>query len=134
MPFSVCAFSLGTVERGIKAMAFVILGVVFGAFCALLRYGVLMMLALSALLAVGVVLGGIIFHTHIWAIAAEAVGSIAASQFTCVAVSLTRHLVHSRRLIPQVQAAIGQQLGAELEVPRSLPPELSALVAQLQAA
>ena len=33
--------------------------------------------------------------------------------------------------MPQVQAAIGRQLRAELEAPRSLPPELDALVTQL---
>src|SRR5271163_645541 len=50
----------------------------------------------------------------------EAVGSIVVLQFTYVAVSLTHHLVHSRRLIPRAQAAISEQLGAELETPRSL--------------
>jgi hypothetical protein len=90
-----------------------------------------MMIALSALLAVGTVLAGTIFHTHPWVIVAEAVGSIVALQFTYVAVSLAHHLVHSRRLIPQVQAAIGEQLGVELEASRSLPHELSGLIARL---
>jgi hypothetical protein len=80
------------------------------------------------------VLSGIILHANPWVIATEVFGSIAASQFTYVAVSLTNHLVHSRGLIPQIQAAIGRQLSIQLEVPRSLPPELSALVARLQPA
>jgi hypothetical protein len=113
------------------AMAFVVFGVAVGGLSALFRCRVFMMIALSALLAVGTVLTGIIFHTHPWVIVADTVGAIVALQFTYVAASLTHHLVHSRRLIPQVQTAIGGRLGAELEAPRSLPPELSALVAQL---
>ena len=54
---------------------------------------------------------------------------VAAPQVAFVAVGLTRHLVLAMRLIPHVQAAIGQQLRAQLEVPRSLSPELAALVA-----
>jgi hypothetical protein len=115
-------------------MAFVIAGTAIGGLCAILRCRVIMMLALSALLAVSAVLGGMIFHTHPWAIAAEALGSITVFQFAYVAVGLSRHLVRSRRLIPHVRAAIGQQLSSELEVPRNLPPELSRLVAHLQAA
>jgi hypothetical protein len=115
-------------------MAFVILGVAIGALCAFFRYRALVMLPLGALLTVGAVLSGIILHANPWVIATEVFGSIAASQFTYVAVSLTNHLVHSRGLIPQIQAAIGRQLSIQLEVPRSLPPELSALVARLQPA
>ena len=48
-----------------------------------------------------------------------------------MAVSLTNYLIRRTRLIPQVRAAIGQQLRDELEVPRSLPPELATLVTQL---
>ena len=86
---------------------------------------------IGALLAVGVVLMGIASGTYPGVIAAEVFGSIAAPQFAFVAVSLTDHLIRSFRLIPQVQAAIGRQLRAELEAPRSLPPELDALVTQL---
>jgi hypothetical protein len=112
-------------------MVFVVFGVAIGGLCALLRHRVLMMIVLSALLAVGAALAGTIFHTHPWVIVTEAVGSIVALQFTYVAVSLTHHVVRSRTLIPQVQAAIGEQLGGELEAPRSLPPELSRLIARL---
>jgi hypothetical protein len=115
-------------------MAFVLLSVAIGALCAFFRYRALIMLPVGALLTVGAVFSGVIFHAHPWVIATEVFGSIAASQFTYVAVSLTHHLVRSRGLIPQIQAAIGQQLATQLELPRSLPPELSALVAQLQPA
>jgi hypothetical protein len=118
-------------DQGGALMAFVALGVAIGGLSALLRYRVLMMIVLSALLAVGTVLAGFIFHTLARVIVAEAVGSIVVLQFAYVAVSLTHHLVHSRRLIPRAQAAIHEQLSVELEAPRSLPPELSALVAQL---
>jgi len=115
-------------------MAFVISGVAIGALCAFFRYRALIMLPLGALLTVGAVFSGIIVHAHPWVIATEVFGSIAASQFTYVAVSLTHHLVRSRGLIRQTQAAIGQQLSTQVEVPRGLPPELSALVARLQPA
>ena len=115
-------------------MAFVIFGVAIGALCAFFRYPVLMMVLLGGLLAVGAGLDGIVLHVHSGVIATEVFGSIAASQFAYVAISFTQHLVHSRELALQVQAAIGRQLPAELEVPRSLPPEISRLVAQLQPA
>ena len=76
-------------------------------------------------------LAGIVLRSHPGVIAVEVFGSIAAPQFAFVAVSLTDHLIRRTRLVPQVRAAIGQQLRAELEVPRSLPPELATLVTQL---
>jgi hypothetical protein len=117
---------------GVVDMAFLVVGVAIGGLCALFRYRVFLMLALSALLAVSTVLAGIIFHTYPWAIVAEAVGSIVAFQFTYVAVGITHGLIYSRTLIPRVQAAVGEQLGVELELPRDLPPGLSELVAQLR--
>jgi hypothetical protein len=92
-----------------------------------------MVLVLSLLLAVGVVLGGSVFHAHLWAIAADAFGSIVALQFSYLAVGLTSQLVLPKRMIPQTQIAIGRMLRAELEVPRRLPSKLCALVAQLEA-
>ena len=81
-------------------------------------------------------LSGIFFGTPRGVIAVEVFGSIAAPQVTFVAVSLAhfgfkRYLARSRKLIPQVQTAIGQQLRAELEVPRTLSPDLARLVSQL---
>ena len=76
-------------------------------------------------------LAGIALRAHPGVIAVEVFGAIAAPQFAFVAVSLTDHLIRRTRLIPQVRAAIGQQLRDELEVPRSLPRELATLVTQL---
>ena len=115
-------------------MAFIILGVAIGALCVFFRYPILMTLGLGGLLAAGAGLSGIALHIHPGLIAAEVFGSIAASQLTYVAIGLTQHLVHSRKLTLQVQAAIAQQLPTELEVPRSLPPEISRLVSQLRSA
>jgi hypothetical protein len=115
-------------------MAFIILAVVIGLLCALLRYRALMMLAVSVLLAGDAVISGIILHAHSWMIAAEVLGSITALQFAFVALGLTLHFVRFRKTLPHIQAAIGQQLRAELEVPRDLPPDLSSLVERLQAA
>jgi hypothetical protein len=115
-------------------MAFVIFGVAIGALCAVLRYPVLMMLPMGGLLAIGAVLNGIIVHAHPGVIATEVFGCMAASQFAYASVSVTRHLVRSKEMMLQAQAAIGQELRAQLEVPRNLPSELSLLMAQLQLA
>jgi hypothetical protein len=129
-----CFARWGLCKPGAKQMAFVLFGVTIGALCAFHRCRVLMLLPLGGLLAVGAGLSGLVLHVHLGVIAAEVFGSIASSQFTYVAITLTQHLVRSRELTLQVQAAIGRQLPAELEVPRSLPPEISRLVARLQSA
>jgi hypothetical protein len=123
---------MGIVERGYNSgirlcrlcrLCAVAVGVLCGVLC--VRYPALVLLPLGALLAAGTALSGIALHTHPGIIAAEVFGSVAASQLTYVAVSLTRHLVRWRRppshLIPQVQAAIGQELRTQLDVPRKLP-------------
>ena len=115
-------------------MAFVIFGVAIGALCAILRYPVLMMLPLGGLLIGGAALNGIIVHAHPMVIATEVFGCIAASQFAYASVSLTRHLVRSKEMMLQAQAAIGQELRAQLQVPRSMPSELSALISRLHLA
>ena len=81
-------------------MTFAVFGIAIGGLCALLRYRAPMVLVLSASLAVGAVLGGFLFHTHIWAIVANAFGSIVALQFSYAAVGLTSQLVLSRKMIP----------------------------------
>ena len=129
--FSSVDVSQGNVRSGTD-MIFVMLGVASGVSFAFLRYPFLPLLPIGALLAAGALLTGIFFGSHPGLIAAEIFGSIAAPQFAFAAVSLTDHLVRSSRLIPQVQAAIGRQLRAELEAPLSLPPELAALVTQLR--
>jgi hypothetical protein len=112
-------------------MVFVVFGVAAGVLSAFLRYPFFLLAAIGALLAAGAALTGIVVGTHPGVIAVEVFGSVAAPQFAFVAVSLTDHLIRRTRLIPQVRAAIGQQLHAEFEVPRSLPPELATLVTQL---
>jgi hypothetical protein len=112
-------------------MMFVMFGVAAGVSWAFLRYPFLPLLPMGALLAIGAATTGIAFGTHPGVTAVEVFGSIAGPQFAFAAVSLTNHLVRSSRLIPQIQAAIGRQLRAQLEVPRGLPPELAALVTQL---
>jgi hypothetical protein len=121
----------GLLSRG-RDMAFIVVGVAIGAFCALLPHRVFMMVALSALLAPVVALVEFGLHAHPWVIAAQTLGSIMALQFVYVAVGLTLHLVRFGKLIPHVQTAIGDRLRAELEAPRGLTPELSVLVARLR--
>ena len=131
--------------KGDTAMAFVFFGIgiaiLFGAatglVCALLRlrYQALVLLPLSAGLALGSVLSGIALHAHPVVVATGVFGAVIASQLAYVAVSLTHHFVHGRRLtshlLPHIQASIGQRLRAELEVPHNMPAELSRLLAQL---
>ena len=102
---------MGIVETGGQTMAFVIFGVALGALCGFLRYPVLMMLPLGGLLAVSAVLNGIILHAHPGVIATEAFGSIAASQFMYVSISLTHHFVRSRRLMLEVQRQSAKSCG-----------------------
>jgi hypothetical protein len=115
-------------------MALILFGIVIGTLGALLRQRALMLVALSASLGIGAAVISVVLQAHPWIIVGEVVGSITASQFVYLAVGLTVHIVRSRAVMPQVQAAIGQKLRTELEVPRNLPPELSTLVAQLQTA
>jgi hypothetical protein len=63
--------------------------IAIGALCAPLHCRVYVILAVSAFLAAGATVGGVIFHTHFWMIAAEGIGLIAAAQFGYVAVGLT---------------------------------------------
>jgi hypothetical protein len=124
-------------------MVFVISGIAVaaGIACAFVRYPVFLLIAVCPLLAAGALLRGIHFGTPAWLIAVEVFGSIAAPQVTFMAVSLVhfvfrQYLARSRssKLIPQVHTAIGQQLRAELEVPRALSPDLDRLVSQLSLA
>ena len=122
-------------------MLFVIygVGVAAGIGCVFVRYPVfLLIITVCPLLAAGALLSGIRFGTPAWLIVVEVFGSIAAPQVTFMAVSLAhfalrRYLARARssKLMPQVRAAIGQQLRAELEVPRTLSPDLAHLVSQI---
>ena len=61
-------------------MAFVLFSIAIGAACALFHQRVFMLLSLSALVAAVAVLGGITAHAHLWVIAVEALGVLAALQ------------------------------------------------------
>jgi ABC-type uncharacterized transport system permease subunit len=115
-------------------MLLIILGLATGVSFALLRCTALQLVAVSALIAAAGLLAGIAFSIRPAVIAAEILGSITTLQFSFVAVSLTRHLTRSLTLIPHMQAAIGDQLHSELEVPRSFPPKMGALVIRLAVA
>jgi hypothetical protein len=113
-------------------MTIIIFGGAIGALCALLRYRALIVVPLSCLLTAAAVLNGVIIHAHVAVVAIEVFGSVIALQLMYVTVGLTRHLVRSKGVVFEVQAAIGKELRTELEVPRTLPPKLSRLVVQLQ--
>jgi uncharacterized membrane protein len=123
-------------------MLFVIygVGVAAGIGFVFVRYPVfLLIITVCPLLAAGALLSGIRFGTPAWLIVVEVFGSIAAAQVTFMAVSLAhfalrRYRARSSKLMPQVRAVIGQQLRAELEVPRTLSPGLARLVSQLSLA
>jgi hypothetical protein len=113
-------------------MGFVLLGAVTGISCALLRCRLPMLLTLSVLLAMVLALSDAVFHAHhLWETAALCVGMVVVLQFMYVAVGLTLDLARFRRLIPDAQKAIGRRLRVELEAPRDLTPQLSALVGKL---
>jgi phosphatidylserine decarboxylase len=119
-------------------MIFVISGIAVaaGIGCVFVRYPVLLLTTVCPALAAGTLLSGIRFGASAGLIVVEVFGSIAAPQVTFMAVSLARfgfkrYLARSSKLMPQVQTAIGQQLHAELEVPRTLSPDLARLVSQL---
>ena len=115
-------------------------GVAAGIGCVLVRYPVFLLITVCPLLAAGALVSGIRFGTPAWLIVVEVFGSIAAPQVTFMAVTLAhfalrryraRARARSSKLMPQVRAVIGQQLRAELEVPRTLSPGLAHLVSQL---
>jgi hypothetical protein len=119
-------------------MLFVIygVGVAAGIGCVFVRYPVFLLITVCPLLAAGALVSGIRFGTPAWLIVVDVFGSIAAPQVTFMAVSLAhfalrRYRARSSKLMPQVRAVIGQQLRAELEVPRTLSPDLAHLVSQL---
>ena len=121
-------------SRGLRtgrAMVFVALGAVAGLLLAVRRYPFFLLAPIVGFLAVGALLFGIIHGSHPGTIGLEVLGSVAAPQLVYLAVNLTADLTRSTRLIPHVQTAIGQELRAQLEVPRDLPPQMARLVTQL---
>jgi hypothetical protein len=113
-------------------MLFVIFGVPVGALLALRRYPVFSLAPVVALFAGGAIVTGIATSHDPRIIGIEVLGAIASTQLAYVAASLTVYLTLSSRLLPTVQAAIGQELGTAFEIPRGLPPEMAALVRKLQ--
>jgi hypothetical protein len=113
-------------------MLFVILGVPVGAFLALHRYPVFSLAPVVALFAAGAIVTGIATGNDPRTIGIEALAAVASPQLAYVAASLTVYLILSSRLLPTVQAAIGQELGTAFEIPSGLPPEMVGLVRKLQ--
>ena len=113
-------------------MLFVIFGVPVGALVALQRFPVFSLAPVVALFAAGAIVTGIATGHDPRAIVIEVLGAIASPQLAYLTASLTVYLILSSRLLPTVQAAIGQELGAAFEILRGLPPEMAALVRKLQ--
>jgi hypothetical protein len=131
-PLFFCALVRG--DYGGGTMTFAIFGAAMGALCAVRYRQVFFLLLLSTMLAAGIAISEFIRHDHSWLIVTKAVIAVSAMQLIYVLIALSLHLFRSTRsMLPFVQAAIGKQLCAELEVPYSLPLELSVLVAQLRA-
>jgi hypothetical protein len=116
---------------GASAMAIFILGIFVGAVCALFRLRVFAVVPLSIIFAMCSIVSGIIAHAYPWTIAVAVLGSLGAVQLPYAAVGLIFNFVRLRAVVPEMQSAIGQKLRAELEVPHTLTPELSSLVARL---
>ena len=113
-------------------MLFVIFGAAVGVFVALRRYPVFFLAPIVALFAAGAMVTGFASGHDPRIIGIEVLGAVASPQFAYIATSLTAFLLRSSRLLPTVQAAIGQELGSALGMPRSLPPQMAALVKKLQ--
>ena len=115
-------------------MAFVAVGAAIGTVLALLRGRVFLVILVSAPFAIVVALCSLLLGHQLWLSALVGVTSVAAVQLCYLVLGLTLDLFPAQNLMPQVQAAIGQQLRAELEVPRDLPHEMASLVMRLEAA
>ena len=115
-------------------MVFVTVGAPIGTLLALLRGRILLAILVNAFFAIVIAMCGLLLGYHLGVSALVGFGSIAAVQISYLALAFTLDLFSSKNVVPQVQAAIGQQLRAELEVPRDLPPEMASLVLRLQAA
>ena len=115
-------------------MVFVAVGAPIGTLLALLRGRILLAILVNAFFAIVVALCGLLLGYHLGLSALVGFGSIAVVQISYLALGFTLDLFPSKNVMPQVRAAIGQQLRAELEVPCDLPPEMASLVLRLQAA
>ena len=100
-------------------LVFVAVGAAIGTLLALLRGRILLAILVNVFFAIVVALCGLLLGYHLGLSALVGFGCIAAVQVSYLALG---------------QAAIGQQLRAELEVPCDLPPEMASLVLRLKAA
>jgi hypothetical protein len=115
-------------------MAFVGISATVGALLAFLRGSVLWVTLASAFFVSVVTLYSLLLGYHLGTSALVGFGCVAAVQLSYLALGLSVDLFPSQNFIPQIQAAIGQQLGTEIEVPRELPPKMASLVLRLEAA
>jgi hypothetical protein len=133
----IAVFSVSTIAgdtcRGFE-MAIVMLSALAGALCGLFRCRVIIIIPLTAAIVLVSVTNGLVVHTDTWLVVTEAIGSIAVLQATYASIGLALRRLRSQPDLPFIQATIGRELRAELEIPRNLPPYLSTLVARLQAA
>jgi hypothetical protein len=115
-------------------MTFATIGAAIGPMLALLRGQVPLVILASAFFAVIVTLGSLLLGYPLGLSALVGFGSVAAVQVFYLVLGLTLDLFPSENFMPEVQASIGQQLRAELEVPCDLPPAMVTLVLRLEAA
>jgi hypothetical protein len=115
-------------------MAFTAVGAAIGTMLALLRGQVRLVILVSAFFAIIVTLCSLLLGYPLGLSALVGFGSVAAVQVFYVVLGLTLDLFPSENFMPEVQAAIGQQLRAEFEVPCDLPTEMASLVLRLEAA
>jgi hypothetical protein len=111
---------------GISAAVGVVLG--------FLRSRVLWVTLISAFFAGVVTLYSFLLGYHSGPSVLVGFGCVAAVQLAYLALALITDLFRSDDLISQMQAAIGQKLCSELEVPGELTPEMASLVLRLEAA
>jgi len=119
---------------GTQMMILVVVSAAVGLLLAFVRSRVPSVALASAFFAAVVAMYGVLLGYHLGPSILIGFGSVAAGQLSYLAIWLSLDLFPSKNLIPQVQAAVGQQLGRELVVPRDLPPEMASLVMRLKAA
>jgi hypothetical protein len=117
-------------------MLFALMGAIAGAYVATRPYTIFALAPVVLFCAAGAMVTGMVAHHHPGTITIEVLGAIASPQIAFVAVSLRAYLKATSHLTMHrsMQAAIGDEMRAEFEVPRGLPPEMAALVGKLQQA
>jgi hypothetical protein len=115
-------------------MLFVLVGAAAGAYLTTRSYTVFALFPVVVFCAAGAMLTGIAASSDPRIIAVEVLGAIASPQIAFVVVSLRTYLraTSPLPLLHSMQTAIGRELRTEFELPRGLPPEMTALVIKLQ--